>query len=1190
MKKVLALVLAFAMVFSTITVAFADTEVSAEAKALATLGMLEGDGNGVTVEYTAKELTRLGAAAALLKLKGLYDEAIAFQGEDNFADVKDYAWVEGRNLMAYLKANPGLGFGGDEKGNFNPGAMINEQSYYKVLLETLGYKQTTAEVAGDFAWEEVFEFAEKVGLKPAKAEKFTIDGLAKATVDALKAKTKDGKVYVDTLIAAGKVDKDAAIAAGLMEEAPVVTVALDSAKAIGNTVVEVTFDGEVNESAEDVDLYTIDALEVKEAVVSGEDTIRLTTDAMTAGKLYVLTVGDKSVKFTGIGKDSDKPAIDTVKSEDFEEVVVKFKNVNQLDYATATNIENYTISGVEVVDAEVDGNEVTLTTSGLVNKKQYTLKVANVKSVDGVAMKSESKSFYTRFDLVAPSVTNVTATTNVKVKVTFSKPVSAETAEDIANYTIKAGDTELAIEKAKLDADDENIVYLTTEEQKANTRYTITIENIADQTKSANTMAKAVTKTFTGKKADESAPTIAVKPYAVSKNHILVVFNDASDMDEATVLDVNNYTLTKGTEELAVENAEKVYSKNGDYMVKLTVEDLELGSYALEMENIADEFGNEMSAKKSYFTVTRDSFASAKVVSYKVTKSNEMTLTFDKPLVASTAKDLANYTFNGGIGSPVKLSYTLNSTTNKVTITTNEFVYNKQYKLTVSGVEDIAGNVLDFNFKFYAAYGTSTAPELSSVYALNKYVVAVAFDAEIETYSSVTLTLKDKYGSSPDVVLTAKALTDDDTVLEFSDYDNTALATDVTYYVYDITGTIKGLGGASFTAPDNLNEYLVYGTDENPVRAEVLSSEQVNGITFKVIMSKDVEEIDEDTPENHTSAGTVATFDVYTDGNEVYFKLNDASIKKINEDAEYKFNLSDWLTDKHGIPVLDQDEEDEAGAEDKLTTLYGEFKDDEAPYIVNVTAKDRNTIEVEYSEDMASAATYKVYNADEDIKTVYTVIDVKIDGTKVVLNVSPALEARYDYKLVVQDRGAKDLAGNVAVENEDPKVKDEFYFNGTDIAPIGTPADDAVTAVVNQIAALPAVGSLTLADAAKVEAAREAFEALTSTQKGKVTNIAVLEAAEAKIEELEDAAEALEAEIGAIGTTFAASGETGTVVMPTVDAEFTIEVKSTSDDTIYDLAGKVLSDGEVEVVYTVTHTATGLKADTETVTVTVTIE
>ncbi|MCL2061251.1 MAG: hypothetical protein FWH03_01315 [Firmicutes bacterium] len=83
-----------------------------------------------------------------------------------------------------------------------------------------------------------------------------------------------------------------------------------------------------------------------------------------------------------------------------------------------------------------------------------------------------------------------------------------------------------------------------------------------------------------------------------------------------------------------------------------------------------------------------------------------------------------------------------------------------------------------------------------------------------------------------------------------------------------------------------------------------------------------------------------------------------------------------------------------------------------------------------------------------------------------------------------------------------------------------TAAEAALTALQNaaaaevvqtQIAALPAAASLTLANAAAVAAARTAYNALSAAQKPLVTNLAVLEAAEAKITELQNAAAAAEA-------------------------------------------------------------------------------
>ncbi|HMM05732.1 MAG TPA: S-layer homology domain-containing protein [Clostridiales bacterium] len=60
----------------------------------------------------------------------------------------------------------------------------------------------------------------------------------------------------------------------------------------------------------------------------------------------------------------------------------------------------------------------------------------------------------------------------------------------------------------------------------------------------------------------------------------------------------------------------------------------------------------------------------------------------------------------------------------------------------------------------------------------------------------------------------------------------------------------------------------------------------------------------------------------------------------------------------------------------------------------------------------------------------------------------------------------------------------------------------AAQTVIDQIAALPAVGTLTLADEDAVKAARSAYEALNETRQGLVINIATLEAAETKITQM----------------------------------------------------------------------------------------
>ena len=212
LRKVVALVLAFAMVLSMSAVSFA-AEMTAAEKA-ETLQLLKGEGNGVTAEYLAKTPSRLQAAIISLRLQGLEEEALAFEGTESFTDADQVTWAGGMAVLAYLKANPEAGWVGYEDGSFMPNEPIGAQAYVKVMLEALGYEQDV-----DFTWDEVFTFAASKGLTGLTAgTTMTNDALAVGMVDALAATNADGEVLVDALVAAGAIDEADAMAAGLVEE------------------------------------------------------------------------------------------------------------------------------------------------------------------------------------------------------------------------------------------------------------------------------------------------------------------------------------------------------------------------------------------------------------------------------------------------------------------------------------------------------------------------------------------------------------------------------------------------------------------------------------------------------------------------------------------------------------------------------------------------------------------------------------------------------------------------------------------------------------------------------------------------------------------------------------------------------------------------------------------------------------
>jgi predicted lipoprotein with Yx(FWY)xxD motif len=184
----------------------AAASVKSDVQIVGELGLLQGDGSGLTEAYLAKTTTRLQAAILYLRLKGLETTALAFSSSDNFTDVKLISSAN-QNILAYLKANPALGWTGTGNGAFEPMALITAAQYYKVLLEAAGYKQGT-----DFEFANVLTYAKSMGLsKVANMGSLRNRNIATALVEGSKLKVKGMDTsIIDVLISLKMVDSDKA--------------------------------------------------------------------------------------------------------------------------------------------------------------------------------------------------------------------------------------------------------------------------------------------------------------------------------------------------------------------------------------------------------------------------------------------------------------------------------------------------------------------------------------------------------------------------------------------------------------------------------------------------------------------------------------------------------------------------------------------------------------------------------------------------------------------------------------------------------------------------------------------------------------------------------------------------------------------------------------------------------------------
>lgn len=604
-KKLTALLLALVLVVSTIPTAYAGGELSTDAKACVTLGMLKGPTGTVDFAYTQSEPTRLQVAIMFLRLKGLENEALSYSGTSNFKDAGQIAWTSGRSIMAYLKDHPTLGWVGSN-GYFNPEDLISAQAYYKVLLETLGYTQIV-NGAGDFTWNDTLTFAATKGLrKLSSGTKFTVDDMAVATIQALRAKLKgSSKTLVEDLVEKGKLDKTAAAAAGLIS-APIVF-AVSNVEVSNFAEVKVVFTDKVDKlSAENVKNYSIEKHDIIGAMIQADgksvilsldtDGSSVTAAAFEDDEEFVLAINDinntdKTQKVDSYKSKTLTAADTAVPVAEKAELVGPYKvKVTFSEPINTTTNANIVVNKGEYEAVVEDANgtrDVYVTLSDTLKEGSYSLTISGAKDFMGYSSPKNTLTLTYKKITSAPTV-SVVSSNEKEVVVKFNRPVTNESenaldgsyfyhtntylhpeasTKDNQTYVLDFSNNPLPEGSVKL-----VVLYsvggsaVTDEwgnEMKANATFTLNI--VADKVKPQVTQVKVK---------DEQT--------------LQLYFSESLNVD--TVLDIDNYIVRTEKDE-AVDISDIDYTVNAsanEYIATLKFNDKLSGSYTLEISGIED--------------------------------------------------------------------------------------------------------------------------------------------------------------------------------------------------------------------------------------------------------------------------------------------------------------------------------------------------------------------------------------------------------------------------------------------------------------------------------------------------------------------------------------------------------------------------------------------------------------------------
>ncbi len=1024
---------------------YSDDDIGYEGRICRDLGILKGNTGVVDSAYLETRPSRLQAAVMFLRLKGLEQDALSYTGGNNFKDAGAVAWKEGRNVLSYLKDHPELGWIGDGV-NFMPFNLIDSKAYYKVLLESLGYKQKI-DGDGDFDWNSVLSFAEGKGLvKVSGTKDFTVRSVAIATVEALKSSMKNStKKLIEYLVEIGEVDKGDAADLDLYSKD--MEAAVKTVRAISNSKVEVVFEEPMEGSeAADEELYTIKQLDIKDVSVKNAAAVIIDTSAMNESSSYTLVFNDKSYSFKGLRKDSYAPKLITAECKDTDLVELTFDRV--LDNVTAQDTDIYSIKDVGIKSAELDSTntKVRLTTSGIQSGESYELKISGIKNGDGATTKSIRKVFRGRKDTSAPKLNKLTVLNNVRLLLEFSDSngLDKATAQEVDNYRITHDDGSLEVEEVQVkDRDGDGLwdsVELLTESQDTGTEYTLIIDNLMDDSVLENRITREIKREFRGKSKDKSGPTVAQKPKAVTDTLVEVEFSDSNALDIESACDFNNYEIDEGLdiEEIRIKDPDDLYSVDGRTVLLITSEMEKNETYTLEISGIQDEFGNEMkisgsSGYKTYrFKGVADDRTPPYIKSVECIDSKTIDLSFDNELDEESAENIANYRVDG-LALVTKAVLQEGDTT--VRLTVSSLTSDKNHTILLNNIKDVSGNAIS-NVSIGVLYNgnpnDNEPPKVADIDAVNENEVWIHFEEDIHADDAKM------EASDINFVQVGSILEDGTTVV----MEALSPMDDEEYEVTSLTG-VWDLRGNEYRLEGNLD---FYGTDNENEPPEVDEWDQMDVRRFRVVFTEPVliKNNWEDGIRNPNGVGIDWTAELNPDEedtDEAYSTVDFISENgDIPADKYFYFNFTDIVTDYVGTDAYD--EEDYDHGDSGSTEMESYMEDDEEPYLEYVETITQTHAQIVFSEEMRIPGSYKITYDDEDgrDKTIdISVVEVDSkDKTRVNIFTEDLMSDDYYYILEPQSAAA-DIAGNrldiddLEEEFEGTNIMGSEYIQGVEI-------------------------------------------------------------------------------------------------------------------------------------------------------------
>ncbi|SEO04380.1 S-layer homology domain-containing protein [Paenibacillus sp. OV219] len=613
-------------------------------------------------------------------------------------------------------------------------------------------------------------------------------------------------------------------------------------------------------------------------------------------------------------------------------------------------------------------------------------------------------------DTTRPTITKVESLGDRTIRLTFSEQVSRSTAEDSDHYDIVSGDLNLYSFAL---SDDRRTVIITTSTQEDGYRYRLSVSGVKDL--SGNTMTSRSDLYFYGiYDLDGSKPTVA-SVTGQNNSTIQVVFNEKVDASDAR--NVNNYSINN---DLYVTRA--TLASDGKTVTLYTGEQENGKEYKLTIRNIADLAGNVMNTQRDIVFKGTNDHDKPLVKSVTVLSNSTVEVQFSEKVNADQAKKISSYTINNNLKVTNVL---LDTDGDAVILTTTKQTDAVLYTLTIQGISDLVGNMMDKATNLYfGGLIDRTPPTVVGIQAAARQVV-LTFSERLDA-STATRVGNYKLDGNLGAV---KSAVYDDTKKTVTLTTNTQTPGGV----YSVTiNQLKDLSGNAIVTDTHIQ--FVGSDRETTGSIEIQKLEVVNQNTVQATFSRALSESEVASLDLTILKDNNRDVDASGWSEYIVRKSGTGNVVVIQLRTKQSGNPSLFIaghaytgriSDLPGLVTKD-------GADQKV--FPGTEKINDEPYVTQVSALNSRAIKVTFSEPVRNVSASGFYLLRDDDSTIGVALDslndTNIIVTEITLYLDNDVKSGKTYRLRFKD-SIKDASGWNAIRTQEGSNPYQVVFAGT---------------------------------------------------------------------------------------------------------------------------------------------------------------